>query len=54
MASESSKKLIKSAAETAAKAAVEPIAKKIGEVITNKIFSSNDEPKIMKDKGSIV
>ena len=60
MAAESSKKIIKSAAETAAIAAVEPIVKKTG--VANKIFKPTTEATdkyegetpIRHDKGPII
>ena len=52
---------MKSAAETAVKAAIEPVAQKTGEVITNKIFKSTEEPDkneeekpIKRDKGAVI
>ena len=61
MASESTKKIIKSTAETAAKAAIEPVGKKTGEVVANKILKSTEtadkneeETPIKRHKGVII
>ena len=45
IASESAKKIAKSAIETGIKSAVEPIGKKSGEFLTNKIFNSSNKDK---------
>ena len=64
LASESAKKIAKSAIESGVKAAAEPVGKKSGELLANKIFNSSDkdkkiepiieEPKIVSNKGVII
>ena len=63
--SESAKKIAKSAIESSVKSAAEPIGKKTGEVLANKIFNTSDkdkkiEPiieqpnKVIPNKGDII
>ena len=64
LASESATKIAKSAIESGVKAAAEPVGKKSGEFLANKIFNSSDkdkkiepiieEPKIVSNKGVII
>ena len=56
LASESTKKIAKSAIESGVKVASEPIGKKTGEVLANKLFNSSDkkiEPIIEQQNGVI-